>query len=195
MLPPAPPRLSITTCWFQASESFAATIRATESMPPPAGNGTTRRTKRDGHACARAGRAISAGMSAVVADSFSTPRRLSMALAPRALFRLVRVNSGRLHAFLPDDRGGFRDGEEFHQRPCRVRLLRCRVQAGREHGDLLDVGRQRTDEVDALHRQYLADLLETDLGLAAGNHLADRLARLYAGDLRFDLIGNTHALE
>src|SRR6187549_2361645 len=40
MVPPAPPRLSITTCWPRISESFAASGRATVSVPPPGGNGT-----------------------------------------------------------------------------------------------------------------------------------------------------------
>ena len=42
------------------------------------------------------------------------------------------------------------------------------VDAGREHGDALDVRRQRADIVDALDVDQLADLLEADLGFAAG---------------------------
>jgi hypothetical protein len=40
--PPAPPRLSITTVAFSASASNCANGRATVSVAPPGGNGTTR---------------------------------------------------------------------------------------------------------------------------------------------------------
>src|SRR5471032_530240 len=55
MLPPAPPRFSITTGWPHASASFAPSSRATRYAGPPAGNGTITRTGFDGYCCASAG--------------------------------------------------------------------------------------------------------------------------------------------
>src|SRR5262249_24739321 len=43
MLPPAPPRLSITTGWPRLSWSFCPSTRPTMSVPPPAGYGTMSR--------------------------------------------------------------------------------------------------------------------------------------------------------
>src|SRR5688572_3927735 len=40
----APPRLSMMTCWPKRSVSLAATPRATISVVPPGGYGTTKRT-------------------------------------------------------------------------------------------------------------------------------------------------------
>src|SRR5436190_16955623 len=54
MLPPAPGLFSTTTDWFQVSESFCASWRATTSVVPPAANGTTILTGFEGHACATA---------------------------------------------------------------------------------------------------------------------------------------------
>jgi hypothetical protein len=40
-MPPAPERLSMTTCCPQASVSFCPIPRARKSVDPPGGNGTT----------------------------------------------------------------------------------------------------------------------------------------------------------
>jgi len=37
------PRFSMTPCWPQRAERRSASMRATESVPPPGVNGTTRR--------------------------------------------------------------------------------------------------------------------------------------------------------
>src|SRR6185503_6445512 len=50
--PPAPPRFSITTCWFQICESFSPSSRAEMSVAPPGGNGTMKRTGFCGQDCA-----------------------------------------------------------------------------------------------------------------------------------------------
>src|SRR5882757_6346731 len=50
MLPPAPPRLSITTGWPSAAEIRSATRRPTMSALPPAANGTIIRIGRSGNA-------------------------------------------------------------------------------------------------------------------------------------------------
>src|SRR5262245_50201411 len=47
--PPAPPRFSITTCWFQIWVSFSPSSRAEMSVAPPGGNGTMKRTGFCGH--------------------------------------------------------------------------------------------------------------------------------------------------
>src|SRR5215831_9401009 len=52
---PAPGLLSITTVWPQVFDSRSAIARARTSTPPPAGNGTTRRTIRVGNCSAIAG--------------------------------------------------------------------------------------------------------------------------------------------
>src|SRR5215468_2824968 len=49
MLPPAPPRLSITTGWPNALEMRSPTRRPTMSALPPAANGTIRRIGRSGY--------------------------------------------------------------------------------------------------------------------------------------------------
>src|SRR3712207_9369432 len=54
MLPPAPPRLSITTGWPSAAAMPFWIMRAAKSVCPPGGKPTTIVTGRDGHACARA---------------------------------------------------------------------------------------------------------------------------------------------
>src|SRR4051794_12285218 len=52
MLPPAPPRLSITTAWPIALPRYSPIARATTSEVVPAVNGTTMLSGRAGQACA-----------------------------------------------------------------------------------------------------------------------------------------------
>src|SRR5687768_2810747 len=52
MVPAAPATFSITTGCFRISPSLGATMRAAESTPPPAENGTINVIGFDGHACA-----------------------------------------------------------------------------------------------------------------------------------------------
>src|SRR5215470_1386604 len=71
---PAPGRFSITTDWpFQRAERRSARMRATTSVGPPAANGTTSFTGRDG---------TSAGAWAAATD---TARAKNVAMAPRIL--------------------------------------------------------------------------------------------------------------
>src|SRR5688572_33251255 len=63
-LPPAPGRLSITTCCPHASASLTPTMRASTSFGPPAGYGTIRRTGRFGKTSAAA---AAAGKDAIAA--------------------------------------------------------------------------------------------------------------------------------
>src|SRR5580704_1530184 len=73
MLPPAPPRFSITTVWPQISSSFLPTRRAVMSVEPPGVNGTTMRTGFAGQVAALARRARRAG--AVTAAASPRKRR------------------------------------------------------------------------------------------------------------------------
>src|SRR5207245_4933123 len=47
--PPTPGRFSMTTGWPRPSENFWTTTRATLSLDPPGGNGTTKRIGRLGY--------------------------------------------------------------------------------------------------------------------------------------------------
>src|SRR5204862_7748530 len=86
------------------------------------------------------------------------------------------LDSGRLHAAPADDwRGGGRR-EEGDEGSRSIRLACVCGDSGREDRELLDIGRQRADVVDAGHGQQLAHLLEADLGLAAGHNAPHRLA-------------------
>src|ERR1019366_10188413 len=51
MVPPAPARLSTTSCWPQISLSLAATIRAVTSTPPPGAKPTSNRPGLFGYGC------------------------------------------------------------------------------------------------------------------------------------------------
>src|SRR5678815_3857127 len=72
MVPPAPPRLSMTNCCPNASLSLANRMRLTVSAPPPAGYGTITLTGRVGHsACAEAVPAAMA-IGSAPADTFNS---------------------------------------------------------------------------------------------------------------------------
>ena len=53
----------------------------------------------------------------------------------------------------------------------------------------LDLRGQRPDEVDTFHWKQLADLLKTDLSVAAGHNGADSLATLDSAALRQHPVG------
>ena len=53
-----------------------------------------------------------------------------------------------------------------------VRLRRSGLQAAGKHGDALDIGRERSDVIDALDVNEFADLLEPNFGVAAGHDRA-----------------------
>jgi hypothetical protein len=69
-----------------------------------------------------------------------------------------------------------------------------RSNTGGEHGDLLQLGRQRPDEIDAWHGTQFADLLEADFRLAAGDDGGNRFALDHPA-LRLDLIGDAETPE
>ena len=72
--------------------------------------------------------------------------------------------------------------------------MRGNINARRKNSDLLNVRRERPYEIDARHRQQFADLLKTDIRLAARYYGGHRLAF----DLlhpAFQLVGDTEPLE
>src|SRR5262245_39214284 len=91
--------------------------------------------------------------------------------------------------------GGRLGRQEFHQRLGGIRLLGRDQHAGREGRQLLQRGRQRTDQLDAGDRQELADLLHPDFRFAFGHHLADRGARLRQHDLSLHLVGDAPSCQ
>src|SRR5688572_15752262 len=88
MLPPAPGLFSTTTDWFQVSESFCASWRATTSVVPPAAKGTMIFTGFEGHACA----AAIAGTRARIAAA----RRLHVRIFIRFLLGVFRSVSSSI---------------------------------------------------------------------------------------------------
>src|SRR5678816_2525129 len=76
MLPPAPPRFSMTTGWPRASPSWGAISRASASVPPPTANGTTSLTTRSGNCWAAAGSASRAREAA--AATRTTARQMGV---------------------------------------------------------------------------------------------------------------------
>src|ERR1700676_5116956 len=88
MTPAAPPRLSVTNGWPRPAASLSATIRATASTPPPAGNGTIKVMGRSGYLSAAAARAMS-----------SAPRTRTAAAAMLALPMLALQCLQRMFCF------------------------------------------------------------------------------------------------
>src|SRR5688572_3737465 len=60
---------------------------------------------------------------------------------------------------------------------------------------ILHIGRQRSDVIDAGLVNELADLLESDINLAASDHRADPAAGRNLLHFRFDLVGDAHAFD
>ena len=79
--------------------------------------------------------------------------------ATRALFEPLRFQNGL----------GGRRGEERDQRSCGVSLIAAGNNARGELGVVLNRGRQRASEFDGWLSQDFADLIESDLNVAAGN--------------------------
>jgi hypothetical protein len=107
---------------------------------------------------------------------------------------ILLLGRDRLQAAFPDGGDDGRRGEESDQRSCRLRMFAARRDAGGKHGDFLDLGRQRSDVVDARHGQQLADLLKADLGVAARDRGADGRADDPRA-LAHHLIGDAESLK
>src|SRR6267142_1652039 len=131
-----------------------------------------------------------AAMVRIMGVSFSLTEQLT-----RQCGSLFQALDRGLHAFLPQDRAGVRRSEESDQRPGRRRFFCRGVDAARKDRDMLDVGRQRAQIVDAPDGQQLAHLLEADLGFAPRNQLAGLNAGGRLNQPRLQLVGDPHALE
>src|ERR1043165_9058738 len=105
------------------------------------------------------------------------------------------TSSAWFHAMLPDHGGGRGRSDEFDEGLRRICLLGVSMQSGREHGDALNVRRQWPDDVDALDRQKLADLMEAEFSVAARNQFAHCFAGGNLLHLRLDLVCNSHPLN
>src|SRR6476620_7305624 len=73
MLPPAPGRLSMTTCCVKPSVIFCPNARAMVSFPPPGGNGTMKRIGFVGKACATAAHAHTHRAAAAITRIIRSP--------------------------------------------------------------------------------------------------------------------------
>src|SRR6266853_270513 len=90
-------------------------------------------------------------------------------------------------------RGG--PGQKGDQRACGVLVRRRAMDRAGKHRQVLKVSRKRPDDVDALHGQEFAQLMETDLGFAAHDLVADRNIGPGDGCLRLYLIVHAELLE
>src|ERR1700751_4749540 len=104
MVPPAPPKFSITIVWPRTSPNRAPKMRATVSEALPAANGTIIETDRSGQFCAGAAVAVSAARAseqsrrrAIMGSPIekSSNRRISIALGRRV--RLLQPSCGALY--------------------------------------------------------------------------------------------------
>src|SRR5262245_21597320 len=105
--PPAPPRVSTTTCWPSSAESPLASERPNRSAAPPAANGTISLSGRFGNGCAPA----AGGSSAAAARAEINARRVGE-VAMCSPSRSSRFQSGR--------RGRPRQPEVIAQRGARI---------------------------------------------------------------------------
>src|SRR6185369_93420 len=90
IVPPAPVRFSITTCWPISRATRSPTTRATKSSPPPAASGTMNRTGRFGQLPSSARPCAPAARTAVPAIVASEPRRARATAMPVTPFRSLR---------------------------------------------------------------------------------------------------------
>src|SRR5882672_11463559 len=173
--PPAPPRFSTTTDCPHFCESFAATVRAVISVPPPGANGTMKVTGLAGYGCASAAeknrdRPHFPLLSAARRKMGSVPVFLTRELVALRILFVVRLEHGgaaraerkpqRLRR--PADAiGGELQRLVLH---APVRLL-----AGR----LLDQAAAREDQ--ALHIAIAADVVGEAAPRVPGKRLAEPL--------------------
>src|SRR5262247_1163098 len=85
------------TCWPQTSLSFGARMRATMSVPPPAGNATTMRTGFVGNAWVSASASV-VGTTASVARTPSAKDRLRAFPGESSSIERLARNSKLFHA-------------------------------------------------------------------------------------------------
>src|SRR6516162_8155406 len=86
-MPPAPVTFSTITCWPSSSDRRGASARAITSVAPPAPNGTTMVSGRDGQLCAAAGALATSAATAVISVSIPPLRRAADVAAGLARVR------------------------------------------------------------------------------------------------------------
>ena len=98
-------------------------------------------------------------------------------LRPMLYADWVNLHSGghRFQGTLRDGRSSCGRGKELDKCHSCVRLFSPCGDAGREHGDLLDLSGQGTDEIYARDGEEFADLLESDLDFPPRHDRTDRL--------------------
>src|SRR5215831_4759395 len=111
------------------------------------------------------------------------------------LIALSGSRSAWLHAIFPYDRRCSRRPEVNNERLGGDMLLRADADAARKHGDLLNIGGQWPQIVNASGVNELADLLKSYFGLATSNHLGYRPTGGRLLELRFQLVRNAHPLK
>src|SRR5262245_8654121 len=127
--PPAPPRVSTTTCWPSSADSPLASERPNRSAAPPAANGTISLSGRFGNGCAPA------------ADG-------SSAAAARAEIRARRVDEcamGSLNGFARS--GRFQSGCRGRPRQPEVIAQRGPGVVVQEQDPPLQLGHDEVDDV------------------------------------------------
>src|SRR5215470_14798853 len=86
--------------------------------------------------------------------------------------------SRRFHSLPPNDRTRHARAQEAHEHARRLLLRRCRKEEYAIDDLALQLGGERPDDIDPADRKQLAELMDSDLGLAARDHRTDRFARL-----------------
>src|SRR3954470_17018052 len=125
MLPPAPARLSITTCWPSALLSACAVTRANVSPPPPADEPTIKRIDFAGYSCG--------GCCAVAVPPMQQARQASRRAAghlERSSIALIRCIRSVQQTFLAQ----YRPGSFAQRRQLPIKQdAHGRKQQSREH--------------------------------------------------------------
>src|SRR5262245_646625 len=125
--PPAPPRVSTTTCWPSSADSPLASERPNRSAAPPAANGTISLSGRFGNGCAPA----AGGSSAAAKRTERRARRVNECAMCSLNEFLSRFQSGR--------RGRPRQPEVIAQRGARI--------VAPEQAAPLQLGHDEVDEI------------------------------------------------
>src|SRR5207253_3237773 len=142
MVPPAPSLFSITTVWPSVFIIAAPSVRATTSVGPPAANGTTSVTVRDGyaspHAVATAAADRASAQSAFIASLMGPP--------PWAMRRCYPTASHAGTALQPQsDRDGHAHRGSLLRAAARRIRRRCReggdARRGRSAAEVAPVAR------------------------------------------------------
>src|SRR5215211_1425263 len=126
-------------------------------------------------------------------ENASIPKRCTE--SRRNKFKSDAQLSIGLHAIGLDHGRSGRRRQERHELLRGGRLLRRGANTGRVYGRELQLGRQRTDNLDAPHRKNLADLLDGDLDLAVGDQFGVEARAIVQLGLCLHLISDPEALE